>query len=171
MCGRWVKRPGTKGRAGGFGGRARKWHARTSAHVTLARTRVTRSHLTASVRRITQRAKDNKATHRFSWALGFCAASRRPGEGRAVKGVRYRAGGERGYCFPVSLLRTEHGPKHFHQGEMPLARRHVQGVNASGAVWGRVFMDMSRILPGSPTRPRSLRNYLVSTGTNCQIYF
>lgn len=62
-----------------------------------------------------------------------------------MKGVRYRAGGERGYCFPVSLLRTEHGPKHFHQGEMPLAhahpmqRRHVQGVNASGAVWGRVL--------------------------------
>lgn len=75
-----------------------------------------------------------------------------------MKGVRYRAGGERGYCFPVSLLRTEHGPKHFHQGEMPLARRHVQGVNASGAVWGRVFMDTSRILPGSPIRPRPLRN-------------
>lgn len=56
-----------------------------------------------------------------------------------MKGVRYRAGGERGYCFPVSLLRTEHGPQHFHQGEMPLARRHVQGVNASGAVWGRVL--------------------------------
>lgn len=75
-----------------------------------------------------------------------------------MKGVRYRAGGERGYCFPVSLLRTEHGPQHFHQGEMPLARRHVQGVNASRAVWGRVFMDMSRILPGSPIRPHPLRN-------------